>query len=81
MSESEIQQVGRILVDIKRLLDGCQHSPEVDQLRGRLNRAIKRYEALPEQIAQYAPFPTQADAQAVVTRECHHVLAALDGAN
>jgi hypothetical protein len=78
---SETQQVGTMLLDIKKLLDGCQHSPEVDQLRGRLNRAIERYAALPEKVASQAPFLTQTDAEAVLMKECHHVLAALDGSN
>jgi hypothetical protein len=77
---SEIQEVGRALVKIKRILDASQHphTPEIQQLRGALNRAIDRFRAFPDKVADQAPFLTAADAQVVLMRECKYVMAAFE---
>jgi hypothetical protein len=75
---SEIQEVGRALVKIKRILDASQHpyALEIQQLRGALSRAIDRFKAFPDKVADQGPFLTPADAQVVLMRECEYVMAA-----
>jgi hypothetical protein len=76
---SEIQEIGRALVEIKHILDASNPSaPEIQQLRGALNRAIDRFKAFPDKVADQAPFLTAADAQVVLMRECEYVMAAFE---
>jgi hypothetical protein len=80
--KSEIQEIGWMLVDMQRMMDLCdEHGPEFDQLQGRLSRAIERFKAFPRKVADQGPFPTAADAQVVLTRECAFIIAAVDGTN
>ena len=76
-----MSEIRDMLLQLKALLEICEAGPERDQMQGQYDRTYARFAGMPKRIADQGPFKTDEELIAAVTRECLHIVAAIDGTN